>query len=366
MQVHDSWSVSIGRWMGVPIRLHFCLLLFFILIYAVGWNFAQLPTAMGGISSGTALVTVLAFLVAIILHELAHIFAAVNLGGSVNKLVLAPWGGQSEFLLPNSARAQAVVCIAGVFANFMLFLLLASALVLRGHAPLWELINPLRPHAMTGEIEISILRIFCWVNFQIAFVNCLPAYPFDGSHLLRLFIWGNNKHVGRHRLETSVMAIAHMVAVSLFVLALFAYTSDYKVGPLQPVWALLASAGLILIFASRQEFFRRTSVGDQVAHPAATKPSDDDMIDFEAVYDEDSDIFEFEQDPNDTISQWLRQKQEERQLVEYEIEKEDEVRADGILEKLHQSGKDSLTDEERSVLHRVSDRYRRRRRQLPS
>ena len=355
MQVHDSWSVSIGRWMGVPIRLHFCLLLFFILISAISW-----------ISAGTAVATILAFLVAITFHELAHIFAAVNLGGSINKLVLAPWGGQSEFLLPNSARAQGVVYSAGIFANGMMFLLIASALVQLGHASPWELIHPLRPNAMTGDTEIAFLKIFCWANFQIAFVNCLPAYPFDGSHLLRMFIWGNNKHIGRHRLETSVMAVSHMVAVSLLVLALFAFSRNYSEGPLQPMWAILASAGLILIFASRQEFFRKTSAGDRVSHPQVSKAGDDDMIDFEAVYDEDSDIFEFEQDPNDTISQWLRQKQEERQLVEYEIEKDDEVRADGILEKLHQSGKESLTEEERTVLQRVSDRYRRRRRQLPS
>jgi hypothetical protein len=189
----------------------------------------------------------------------------------------------------------------------------------------------------------------------------LPAFPFDGSQLLRLFIWGNNRHVGRHRLETTVMAVAFMVAVSFLVLAWFARNSD--LGPIQPIWAVLASFGVILMFAAHAEFYRRTSMSERAA---AVSMMEEEMIDFEAIYDDESNLFEFDQDPNETISQWLRQKQEERQMVEFEIEQEDEVRADYILEKLHHSGKESLTDEERTVLQRVSDRYRRRRRQLPS
>lgn len=364
MQVHDSWSVGIGRWMGVPVRLHFCLLLFFVLIFAIEWHFVQLPYASASIPSGTALATSLALVLAVLVHELAHIFAAINLGGSVQKIVLAPWGGQSEFALPNSARAQAIVYSAGAFANFMLFALLAAALVQIGHARLFELIDPFHPQALSDDLEIAVLKIFCWVNFQVALVNCLPAYPFDGCQVLRMFIWGNNKLISRHRLETAIMAIGHMVAVALFVLAWF--SQSYNVGPIQPTWAVLVCSGLVLMFASRFEFFNRTSIPDRSPKPRKHAFVEEEMIDFEAVYDDDGEGFEFEQDPNDTISQWLRQKQEERQLVEFEIEKDDEVRADGILDKLYRYGKESLTEEERSVLQRVSDRYRRKRRQLPS
>jgi hypothetical protein len=105
--------------MGVPVRLHFCLLLLFVLIFAIEWHFVQLPYANATIPPGTALATSLALLLAIVVHELAHIFAAINLGGSVQKIVLAPWGGQSEFVLPNSPRAQSVVYVAGSFANII-------------------------------------------------------------------------------------------------------------------------------------------------------------------------------------------------------------------------------------------------------
>jgi hypothetical protein len=340
------------------------LLLFVVLIFAIEWNFVQWPYARAMIPVGTALATTLAVLLAILVHELAHIFAAINLGGSVQKIVLAPWGGQSEFVLPNSARAQSIVYSAGVFANAMVFAIVAFGLVQLGHARPLELMDPFHPHPLSEPIEIAVLKIFGWMNFQIAIVNCLPAYPFDASNVVRMFVWGNNKLISRHRLETAVMAMAYMVAFSLFVLAWF--SQSYNEGPLQPTWAVLVCVGLVLIFASRYEFYRQTSLPDRGGRPRGHVLGDDEMIDFEAVYDDDEDGFEFEQDPNETISQWLRQKQEERHLVEVEIEKEDEMRADGILEKLYRSGKESLTEEERSVLQRVSDRLRRRRRQLPS
>lgn len=364
MHAQDSWSVGIGRWMGVPVRIHYCLLLFFVVIFAVEWHFVRFPFATVSIPAGTAFATSFALLMAIVIHELAHIFAAINLGGSVQKIVLTPWGGPSEFILPNSARAQAIVYGAGLFANGIVFSLVAAALIQLEHARVIDLIDPFHPHALSDPIEVSVLKIFCWVNFQIALVNCLPAFPFDASQILRMFIWGNNKLIGRHRLETAVMAVAHMVAFSLFVIAWF--SQSYNAGPVQPTWAVLVAAGLTLIFASRYEFFRRTSVPERSGRSRAQILSDEEIIDFEAVYDDDGESFDFDQDSGESISQWLKQKQEERQLVEVEIEKEDEIRADGILEKLYRSGKESLTEEERSVLQRVSDRYRRRRRQLPS
>jgi Zn-dependent protease len=362
MQGHDSWSLSVGQWLRVPVRLHCGLLLFVILVFAVEAHFVHLPAAMGGLPNGTALATILALCGALAIHEFAHIFAAVSLGGSVRKVVLTPWGGMTDYSLSNSAREQFIVHAAGPFANAMVFLLLGGMLAQLGHGSFGQLMNPLRPHAMAGITEVAALKIFSWVNFQLALVNFLPAYPFDGCQLLRIFIWGNNKLIPRLRLETSVMAVAYMVAVALVVLAWFA--KDYKDCPIQPVWAVLGTFGVLMMFASRVEYYRQTAA---VLSPGRSRSRDEEMIDFEPVYDEDTDDFDFDHDPDESISEWLRQKQEERHLVEIEIEKEDELQADNILAKLYRSGPGSLSEEERTVLERVSDRYRRRRsRQLPS
>ena len=62
----------------------------------------------------------------------------------------------------------------------------------------------------------------------------------------------------------------------------------------------------------------------------------------------------------DSISQWLQEKQEAREQIEREIEAEEERRVDSILKKVSKRGMDSLDDDERQLLQRVSDRYRRR------
>jgi len=60
-------------------------------------------------------------------------------------------------------------------------------------------------------------------------------------------------------------------------------------------------------------------------------------------------------------SQWLTERQEERLQHERELELAEDEMADEILEKLHGDGLDSLSDDERELLSRVSERLRRKR-----
>ncbi len=362
MQPQDSWSVTIGRCVGVPVRLHVALLLFILWIWSIEWHFVKLSPELGGINTGTWIATAFAVLLAIVIHELGHVFAVLNLGGSVRKIVLSPWSGPSEFNLPPRLGAKAIVYLAGPFVNAMVFAMTAAMLVTLDHTTLARLIDPFHPNSLSPPFQVGCVKIFCWVNFQLFIINCIPAYPFDGSHWLRLVFLARNRSIPVHRLETAVMAVGNMVGIALIVLAFF--SQRYNEGPLQPTWAVLAAGGIILIFTSRHEFFRR--MADYHRAQVVENQSLEELNDFGLFYDDEYESFEFGEDHSDSVSQWLRQKQEERQLVEHEIELEENRRVDAILEKLHQSGKDSLTEDEKSVLQRVSDRLRRRRRQPSS
>ena len=86
-----------------------------------------------------------------------------------------------------------------------------------------------------------------------------------------------------------------------------------------------------------------------------------DEVEYDALYG-DSNFFDFA-DEEHTYSQWLTEKQEEREREEREIETREAKVADEILKKLHRDGIESLSEEEKGILNRVSARIRRRRQQ---
>ena len=65
-------------------------------------------------------------------------------------------------------------------------------------------------------------------------------------------------------------------------------------------------------------------------------------------------------DRSGPFARWLEQRREAKRLRQEELEVEEEMLADELLARLHEEGMESLSDEERSLLKRVSARYRQR------
>jgi hypothetical protein len=130
---------------------------------------------------------------------------------------------------------------------------------------------------------------------------------------------------------------------------------DYEIGPVQPVWFLLLTVGIGLYFAARHSFyaetFEETSDWDE-AHTALGLA--DSFTDSQSFF-----VFGSEEDPE--YSKWLIEKQEARIRDELHLEQQEIEMADDILEKLHGSGIESLSSEEKMLLQRVSERLRRKR-----
>ena len=60
------------------------------------------------------------------------------------------------------------------------------------------------------------------------------------------------------------------------------------------------------------------------------------------------------------MRQWLDNRREARRLRQKQIEEQDDQRMDEVLARLHEVGRDALSDEDRALLDRVSARYRNR------
>ncbi len=358
MKENQGWSTSAGCWFGLPVRVHLFLVLFFALILGIelaGGSFLQ-PVA-----TGTALVTIFVILACLVIHELAHWYAVSNLGGYVTGWVLMPWGGGSDFELEESSeQANFLAHAVGPFANGALFALGATLLIQADESSLVALTNPFRPHGFELEAwPTSILKIATWVNFQLFFVNMIPCYPFDGAAMMRSLIRISNRSLPRVRVESAIMVMGHACAFTMIGLSLL--LRGYSLGPIPGEWMLLSLAGISLFYAARFQFFEKTVA-------SSCDWDDEDSHDYlEEIYDElnrldESDFQESYGDDNQMpYSQWLTEKQEERIQRERELEQAEDQLADEILEKLHGDGLDSLSDDERELLSRVSERLRRKR-----
>ncbi len=352
-----EWSAGIGRWLGVSVRIHATLLLFFILIFAIGWHYQDRDYAIG-----TGTVTAAMLLLAILAHEFAHLFAIGNLGGEVHAVTLTPWGGKSSFSLPALNRDRLIVHVAGPFVSFCLFLIGAVLLTRSGQSGWQELMNPLQPQQFRlPDWQISTLEIFTWLNFQIFLVNLLPCFPFDGAQIARTLFLMAGQDLGRLKIESTLLAIGQLTAAVCFVLAWM--THKLNAGPIQPTWALLLTAGVTLMFCARFDYQR--NLADALEDDDWTDDDPEESLATDLQYD-DANQFGFLVE--DSYSQWLVEKQRQRErgiedFDESELAAEDERRSDHILRKLHDQGMDSLTDDERLVLHRVSERLRKQREQ---
>lgn len=349
-----SWSTNAGRWFGIPVRLHLFLLLFVIVIFGAEWNHGK---SNDNLLFGTAMVTTLVLLGSIILHELAHAFALTSLGGHVNNFILMPWGGNSDFVLPPGGQSRAVIYLAGPFANGVLFLFATALLVQSEHASLAKLVNPLVPHHFAAaEWQQSLISIVSWVNFQLMLVNLLPCFPFDGASIVRSSISVFNVEMPKYRVESGIKLIGNAVAFGLIGMAWFVRDFHIPNNVLDPPWLVFLLLGVSLLFAARYSLHIET---------AATETEWDEMeeMDYDSIYNESS-FFEFTgETDNIAYSQWLQEKQEARRETELRREEEEDRQADEILKKVQVDGLSSLTEEEKSLLDRVSSRIRRRRQQ---
>lgn len=354
MSENLSWSTYAGRWMGIPVRIHLLLLLFVAVIFGAEWNQSTNPNFF----AGTAMVTALVLCACIILHEAAHAFALINLGGQVDQIIFTPWGGNSQYTLPETGPAKAIVYLSGPFFNGALFSLGAILLLQTEMTSFVDLINPFEPHWFNrAQWQVSVAKIFTWVNFQLMIVNMIPCYPFDGANIIRSLIETLNVDVPKYRVESAIKVMGHAVAFACIFLAWV--VSQYPVDsslPIQPTWLLFLMFGITLFFSAQFSLAQQTSVEE-------TEWEDVEDMDYDSIYN-DSSIFDFsDESENTSYSQWLNEKQEERREDQQRIEDEEDRQADEILKKLHGGSLSNLTEEERSILDRVSARIRKRRQQ---
>ena len=168
-----GWTIPLGRWMGVELRVH----AFFPLLAAV----CLWLSSNEGVLRGLGLF--LALLAAVAVRETARLLTAAWLGLRLRAILLLPIGGLFAYADPDSQEksnqggGQFALALAGPAANGITALMLTAAFLgAAGDVQLFA-------HPWIGAG--FLVRGMVWMQVGLAALHLLPAYPLDGGRLLR-------------------------------------------------------------------------------------------------------------------------------------------------------------------------------------
>lgn len=360
MRDHRVWSLSLGRWGPVQVRLHMFFLLFAALTVFLGWHYlsAQGDAGFGWLCP----LFLLVLLVSVVLHEFGHYLVAVRLGGGADQLVLGPLGGLAPVRVPFEPRSELAAILAGPVVNLVICLMCLTALLVLGSgesqtaaATFSHLINPLSvPFAQElGRPRIDPmvgLQLTLWINWVLFLVNMIPAFPFDGGRAFLALLAISPYGIPARRRVLIVAAFAKMVAIGLLFAAWFLRNVDSP-NPIVPTWLALVLLSIFLFFSARKE---------ESQHEMDETDEEVFGYDFSQGY---TSLEPREDRPARTrapFSLWLERRREQGQRRQRALEEEEDQRMDEILARLHVRGLKHLSHEERALLKRVSARFRSR------
>ncbi|HZZ37934.1 MAG TPA: CBS domain-containing protein [Acidobacteriaceae bacterium] len=170
-----AWSLPLGRWFGVHLRIHY----FFLLLLL----FCILSTNLSGTSAWRGVALWFLLFGAVLGREAARAMTAAWHGLAVRSILLLPIGGLFSYASPemaehaNDGAAQWALTIAGPASN-LLFAGIIAALIKGASSQV--------PIAVLPIVTPShLIRSVVWLNVALAVINFIPAYPLDAGRLMR-------------------------------------------------------------------------------------------------------------------------------------------------------------------------------------
>jgi CBS domain-containing protein len=167
-----GWSIPLGRWMGVELRVHAFFPLLALVCLALG--------ATDGMGRGFGLFAVL--VAAVLVRETARLIVAAWLGLRLRAVLLLPIGGLFAYANPESQEGagqgstQFILAFTGPVANIATALVLAATFAGAGDMRLFD---------MPFITAAHLLRSLVWMQVGLALVHLVPAYPLDVGRLIR-------------------------------------------------------------------------------------------------------------------------------------------------------------------------------------
>jgi Zn-dependent protease len=393
-----SWAVPLFRLSGVQVKVH----VLFIIV-TLGFFFRQLFQKGNPIGwpELLAFTVVIPFLV-ILWHEFGHCVGAWRVGGEAKEILMWPLGGLAYVDVPHTPRANFIATAAGPAVNVIICAACAVGLAFGGFLPnanplaspyvseiknyedgrvytsayglklykkdtaepmagFQDLIDAqmksgggLQDRVVIHPDEAAALAKFAaasghdralapgwavWLNrtFYVSWIlllfNLIPAYPLDGGRMFQTAVWARTDY----RRGVTVAAYTGFGVAVVFLIVSIAGNE-----------AIFMGLALFMLYESSMALHRLENDDGPFGY------------DFSGGYT----TLEKDDDPRPRpkrvgwFTRWRqarRARKIQREATERALEEE---RMDQLLEKIARTGKESLTDEEKRFLERVSARKR--------
>ncbi|HZR12516.1 MAG TPA: site-2 protease family protein [Acidimicrobiia bacterium] len=259
-------SVRLGRIAGVEVGLHWSLLVIGALL-AAGLAGGRFPSDARGYSDVAyaiaGVVTAVAFLAAVLAHEVSHAVVARREGVRVDGITLWLLGGMTRMHdEAPTPRAELWISGSGPLVSLVIGVVLAGV---AGIA-----------HAVAAPaLVVAVLWWLGAINVVLAVFNVLPGAPLDGGRLLHAFLWA--RHGDRVRATETASRAGQVLGWILIGFGFVEFAAGTGLGG--GLW--LALLGWFLVAAARaeeqraqvQEMLAGRTVSDVMTHHPVVVPA---------------------------------------------------------------------------------------------
>jgi Zn-dependent protease/CBS domain-containing protein len=261
-------SISLGRWFGVPVGLHYSwFVIAWLITLSLTGQFASLnrgwsPSVLWGLS----LITAALFFVSIVLHELGHATVARLSGVPVRGITLFALGGIAQIEKDAATPGKEFwMAIAGPIVSIIIGIgcrLVAGA------------VGFVAPAAALSGFA-AVLGWLAYINVALALFNLIPGLPLDGGRVLRSIVWAITHSADR---ATRIAArVGQVVAFIFIAVGLFSVFARNDIGGLWIAfigWFLLEGAQASFLQAQLSSALHGVRVADIMARDCTLVDAD--------------------------------------------------------------------------------------------
>jgi len=326
-----SWSIPVGMWAGTRVAISVWFVLAAVVLCL------QLQSLWLGLMATGVLVA------SVLLHEMAHVWVARGTGGWCDDILAWPLGGLVAAEPELTRRSQVLTALAGPAVHALVCLVTGMTVWRAGLLP--EALNPLLGWptvTLAGGVDAvrSVIVLLFTINWALLVINLLPVHPFDGGRVLESML---SEWLVEETAADLYLRLGALLGVALLAAGMLAD---------QPLWhgTWLVGLGAVVLVLNLEEIAGRRAVDDLETA----------LLEYELALDDEVEEYEPIETQEGLLERWQQRREESREQEEQDRQQEVEHQVDALLKKIHRSGFEGLSEDEKRQLRQASRQYRQR------